>query len=54
MQNMTALLKIGLVSASDRASQGVYQDQGILKLQAWLRKARWSLCDRKSLDLMSR
>ncbi|SUU34335.1 molybdenum cofactor biosynthesis protein MogA [Actinobacillus seminis] len=39
MQNMTALLKIGLVSVSDRASQGVYQDQGIPELQAWLQQA---------------
>ncbi|MFY1026661.1 molybdopterin adenylyltransferase [Actinobacillus seminis] len=36
---MTALLKIGLVSVSDRASQGVYQDQGIPELQAWLQQA---------------
>lgn len=36
---MTALLKIGLVSVSDRASQGVYQDQGIPELQAWLEAA---------------
>ncbi|MGQ0286958.1 molybdopterin adenylyltransferase [Pasteurellaceae bacterium 22721_9_1] len=40
---MTALLddflKIGLVSVSDRASAGVYQDQGIPELQAWLEKA---------------
>src|SRR3954452_1996264 len=28
-------LKIGLVSISDRASQGVYQDQGIPALQEW-------------------
>jgi molybdopterin adenylyltransferase len=28
-------LKIGLVSISDRASAGVYQDQGIPALQAW-------------------
>lgn len=27
---MTAVLKIGLVSVSDRASQGVYADQGFL------------------------
>ena len=33
---MTALLKIGLVSVSDRASAGVYQDQGIPELQACL------------------
>ena len=30
---------IGLVSVSDRASTGVYQDQGIPALQAWLGKA---------------
>ncbi|OOF37363.1 molybdopterin adenylyltransferase [Rodentibacter heidelbergensis] len=36
---MTALLKIGLVSVSDRASSGIYQDQGIPELQAWLEKA---------------
>lgn len=36
---MTALLKIGLVSVSDRASAGVYQDQGIPELQAWLEQA---------------
>jgi len=32
-------LKIGLVSVSDRASNGVYQDQGIPELQAWLESA---------------
>ena len=36
---MTALLNIGLVSVSDRASAGVYQDQGIPELQAWLEQA---------------
>ncbi len=40
---MTALLekklKIGLVSVSDRASSGVYTDQGIPELQAWLERA---------------
>ena len=36
---MTALLKIGLVSVSDRASSGVYQDQGIPELQQWLEQA---------------
>jgi molybdopterin adenylyltransferase len=30
---------IGLVSISDRASAGVYQDQGIPALQAWLSRA---------------
>jgi molybdopterin adenylyltransferase len=29
-------LKIGLVSISDRASKGVYQDEGIPALKAWL------------------
>ncbi|MBI1770845.1 MAG: molybdopterin adenylyltransferase, partial [Burkholderiales bacterium] len=28
-------LKIGLVSISDRASAGVYQDQGLPALQEW-------------------
>ena len=32
-------LKVGLVSVSDRASQGVYQDEGIPALQSWLEKA---------------
>lgn len=32
-------LKIGLVSVSDRASQGVYADQGIPELQQWLESA---------------
>jgi len=32
-------IRIGLVSVSDRASKGVYDDQGIPALQAWLEKA---------------
>ncbi|QEH48856.1 molybdopterin adenylyltransferase [Aggregatibacter actinomycetemcomitans] len=36
---MTALLKIGLVSVSDRASQGIYLDQGIPELRNWLQQA---------------
>jgi len=32
-------LKIGLVSISDRASSGVYQDQGLPALQEWFGKA---------------
>ena len=32
-------IKIGLVSISDRASQGVYQDQGIPSLRDWLNRA---------------
>jgi molybdopterin adenylyltransferase len=34
-----ATLIIGLVSISDRASQGVYQDQGVPALREWLGKA---------------
>jgi molybdopterin adenylyltransferase len=34
-----ANLKIGLVSISDRASQGVYEDKGIPSLQDWLGRA---------------
>jgi molybdopterin adenylyltransferase len=36
---MTASLRIGLVSVSDRASAGVYQDQGIPSLEQWLNQA---------------
>jgi molybdopterin adenylyltransferase len=38
---MTAVppLQIGLVSVSDRASAGVYEDQGIPALSAWLESA---------------
>jgi molybdopterin adenylyltransferase len=32
-------LKIGLVSISDRASQGVYEDKGLPSLQDWLKSA---------------
>ncbi len=32
-------ITIGLVSVSDRASRGVYEDQGIPALQAWLTQA---------------
>ena len=32
-------VRIGLLSASDRASSGVYADQGIPALQAWLTRA---------------
>ena len=35
MQN----IKIGVVSVSDRASQGIYEDEGIPHLKAWLSKA---------------
>lgn len=36
---MDMRLKIGLVSVSDRASQGVYADQGIPELKQWLEQA---------------
>jgi molybdopterin adenylyltransferase len=32
-------IKIGLVSISDRASKGVYEDKGIPSLQKWLKSA---------------
>jgi len=32
-------IKIGIVSISDRASTGVYEDKGLPALQAWLSKA---------------
>jgi len=32
-------IKIGLVSISDRASSGVYEDKGIPSLQEWLKQA---------------
>lgn len=34
-----SLLKIGLVSISDRASTGVYMDQGLPELKKWLQRA---------------
>ena len=33
------VLKVGLVSISDRASSGVYEDKGIPSLQNWLERA---------------
>ncbi|MBE2897196.1 molybdopterin adenylyltransferase [Pasteurellaceae bacterium HPA106] len=36
---MNKQLKIGLVSVSDRASTGVYQDQGLPALESWLKSA---------------
>lgn len=36
---MNEELVIGLVSISDRASQGVYKDEGIPALEEWLRRA---------------
>jgi molybdopterin adenylyltransferase len=36
---MEETLKIGLVSISDRASRGVYKDEGIPALEQWFRQA---------------
>jgi len=36
---MTDPVRIGLVSISDRASRGVYEDQGLPALRAWLDRA---------------
>ncbi|QLG87952.1 molybdopterin adenylyltransferase [Chitinibacter bivalviorum] len=36
---MNEVLKIGLVSISDRASSGIYEDKGIPALQEWLTQA---------------
>ena len=36
---MNGALRVGLVSASDRASGGVYKDEGIPALKDWLQKA---------------
>jgi molybdopterin adenylyltransferase len=33
------IIKIGLVSISDRASQGIYEDKGIPSLESWLKQA---------------
>jgi molybdopterin adenylyltransferase len=37
-------IKIGLISISDRASKGVYQDEGIPALQTWLTNAVVNPC----------
>ena len=39
MSSPLDLVRVGVVSISDRASSGVYEDQGIPALQAWLGKA---------------
>eukprot|EP01031_Cornospumella_fuschlensis_P046479 gene46479-56916_t len=36
------LVRIGIVSISDRASTGVYEDKGIPALQDWLRRALYN------------
>ena len=35
-------VKIGIVSVSDRASSGVYEDKGLPALQDWLTRALWN------------
>jgi molybdopterin adenylyltransferase len=37
-------IKIGLISISDRASQGIYTDEGIPALKAWLEKTILNPC----------
>lgn len=39
MSSLHDLVKIGIVSISDRASTGVYEDKGLPALQAWLTQA---------------
>ena len=39
MQNNSEALLIGLVSISDRASAGVYKDEGIPALEDWFARA---------------
>jgi molybdopterin adenylyltransferase len=46
---MSEAVRIGLVSISDRASKGIYQDEGIPALQEWFRRALaspWSITSR--------
>ena len=48
------MLRIGLVTISDRASQGIYQDKGIPSLQEWLGAAlatRWEAATRLIPDV---
>jgi molybdopterin adenylyltransferase len=37
-------IKIGLISISDRASKGIYSDEGVPALQAWLKSALSTPC----------
>ena len=39
MSSLHDPVKIGIVSISDRASTGVYEDKGLPALQAWLTQA---------------
>ena len=50
---MRERLKVGLVSISDRASSGIYEDKGIPALKAWLDKALnspWEVNERLIAD----
>lgn len=38
-ENMMNTLRIGLISVSDRAANGIYQDEGLPALEAWLTQA---------------
>ncbi|MDQ7990046.1 MAG: molybdopterin adenylyltransferase [Candidatus Dactylopiibacterium sp.] len=54
---MTPSLKIGLISISDRASSGVYADQGLPALLDWFGAALaspWSACERLIPDERAR
>lgn len=54
---MTDELLIGLVSISDRASSGIYEDQGIPALQEWFAaalKSRWRMESRLIPDEQSK
>lgn len=44
-QSLSRPLRVGLVSVSDRASQGVYADEGVPSLKAWLGSALTSAFD---------
>jgi molybdopterin adenylyltransferase len=51
------VLKIGLVSISDRASRGVYKDEGIPALEQWFRQALaspWTVLTRLIPDEQAR
>ena len=45
-------LRIGLVSISDRASSGVYQDKGIPALEEWLTSALTTPFELETLSLI--
>jgi molybdopterin adenylyltransferase len=39
------IVKIGIISISDRASTGIYEDQGLPALQAWLQNTLLNPCE---------